>query len=73
MSNSVKIEHILSEIKQLDYETKMSLLERINMLVKSDVQKSKSNVRLIELKGLGSEIWSNVNIDNYIKQERQWE
>ena len=73
MEKSMKIESIISEIKQLDYDTRVSLMERLYRILKKDIQKSKHSIHLTELNGLGAEIWTNVNIDRYVQQERQWD
>lgn len=73
MNNSIEIDQILSQIKKLDLETRVNLMERISKLLKKDIQKVKSSNRLIELNGLGSEIWADTNIEDYVQQERQWD
>jgi hypothetical protein len=73
MNNSIEIDQILSQIKKLDLETRVNLMERISKLLKKDIQKVKSSNRLIELNGLGSEIWADINIEDYVQQERQWD
>lgn len=73
MNNSIEIDQILSQIKKLDLEARVNLMERISKLLKKDIQKVKSSNRLIELNGLGSEIWADINIEDYVQQERQWD
>jgi hypothetical protein len=74
MGQTVKVESILSQINKLDYETRLYLIER---LVK-ELRKNKKEVQqhsheLTELNSLGSEIWKDIDIDQYVQQERQWE
>ncbi|MFH1321555.1 MAG: hypothetical protein ABII90_13005 [Bacteroidota bacterium] len=74
MERTIKIKNILSQIRQMDYDTSLYLMERIVRLLK----KNKNNINqtsyhLADLNNLGSEIWKDVNIDQYIQQERQWE
>jgi hypothetical protein len=63
---------ILREIDVLNYTEKLYLLSYItDDLIRSN---TKISHNLIELKGLGKEMWKNKNIDNYIKNEREsWE
>ncbi len=74
MDKSVKIENILSQIRSLDYEARLYLMEElIKQIRKNKNEASPSSHYLTELNRLGSEIWKGVNIDQYIQQERQWD
>ena len=75
MEKSVIVNNILSQIQKLDYESKLYLAEKlINQLRKNKKKKVKTATHsLTELNSLGSEIWRNVDIDQYVQQERQWE
>lgn len=73
MATSLNINDILSQVKKLDKEEQLNLLERIVLLLKKTEANNKSSLRLKALSGLGSEIWKSTNeIDNYIDRERQW-
>ena len=63
---------IFNEIDVLNYTDKLHLLSYItNNLIRSNTTISHN---LIELKGLGKEMWKDKDIDNYIKNERaSWE
>ena len=72
MDTSIRISEILSQISSLDYETKIQVAEKIlKMIRKKEVKKDE--IKLSDLKGLGPEIWQNLDIDNYINSERQWD
>lgn len=74
MEKSAKIEGIMSQVRQLDYETRIYLIERIVRLLKRPAKSTRKNkVKLSDLNNKGSEIWQNVNIDKYVQQERQWD
>jgi len=74
MADIIKIERILSQIKQLDYDSRLYLVERIIKLLKLKRNKAASATHnLTELNGLGANIWKNVDIDQYINEERQWD
>jgi len=64
------VEDILNQIKQLNYAEKIDILEKVVLLIKSG---NKQQVKLSSISGLGSEIWQNVDIGNYIQNERQWD
>jgi hypothetical protein len=75
MSKETQVKDILSQIKKLDYETKIELMEEIVNLLKANKieQERRSETRLTDLNELGSEIWKDVNIDQYVERERQWD
>ncbi len=72
MPTSLNINDILSQVKRLDKEELLNLLQRLVLLLrKTEIAKTPS-LRLTSLSSLGSEIWRNANIDKYIDEERQW-
>ena len=75
MSIETQVKDILSQIKKLDYETRIELMEEIVNLLKANKieQERRSETRLTDLNELGSEIWKYVNIDQYVERERQWD
>ena len=75
MSKETQVKDILSQIKKLDYETRIELMEEIvNLLKANKIEKERrSETRLTDLNELGSEIWRDVNIDQYVERERQWD
>lgn len=75
MSKETQVKDILSQIKKLDYETRIELMEEIVNLLKANKieQERRSETRLTDLNELGSEIWKDVNIDQYVERERQWD
>ena len=73
MASSVNINDILLQVKQLDKEDQLTLLQRLASLLKSKEATSANSRRLTELSGLGSELWQGTReIDDYIEGERQW-
>jgi len=71
MSASLNIYDILSKVKMLDNEEQLILLEQnVALIKKKDAQSTPTKLSIIS--GLGSKVWSQTNIDEYIDQERQW-
>ena len=64
----VKRSELLAEIQRLDHEEQYRLLEDLVMLLK---KKSEKKHDISELKGLGSELWRSVDVDEYIERERE--
>jgi hypothetical protein len=73
MAASLNINDILSQVKQLDKEEQLTLLQRIAFLLKRTETPKTASTRLTSLSGMGSEIWKSTDdIDKYIEGERQW-
>ena len=73
MAASLNINEILSQVKQLDKEDQLTLLQRMAYLLKRRETKKNTSTRLTSLTGLGSDIWKNADeINKYIDEERQW-
>lgn len=71
MDKSVKIENILSQIRKLDYDSRLYIMERLIKLLKRHHKTTKPVLHhLTELNTLGAEIWKDVDIDKYVQQER---
>jgi hypothetical protein len=70
MQNTVQVERIINEIKILDYYAKLEILEKLVRLLKEPAKKSGKKSSLLQLEGLGKEIWQDVKVDEYIDQER---
>ncbi|RZK05966.1 MAG: hypothetical protein EOO46_15555 [Flavobacterium sp.] len=73
MAASLNINDILSQVKQLDKEDQLTLLQRMAYLLKRKETKRTTSIRLTSLTGLGSSIWKSADeINKYIDEERQW-
>lgn len=64
----IKRTELLAEIQKLTPEDQYKLLEELVLLLKN---KSKEKHDIEELKGLGKDIWSSVDINEYVKKERE--
>jgi hypothetical protein len=73
MAESLNINDILTQVKQLEKEEQLTLLQRLVSLLKQNEITKTASTHLTSLSGLGSEIWKSINnIDSYIDEERQW-
>ncbi len=72
MASSLNINDIITQVRKLDKEDQITLLQRLVLLLKRTEMTKEAAVRLSSLSGLGSEMWKNTDIDNYIDEERQW-
>lgn len=71
MTGAMEINKILLQIKQLDKEEQLSLLEKIVFLLRQKKDEMVP-VALSSITGIGSDIWANLDIDKYIENEREW-
>jgi hypothetical protein len=73
MAASLNINDILSQVKRLDKEDQLTLLQRMAYLLKRKEPTQATSTRLMALSGMGSKIWKSADdIDKYIDEERQW-
>lgn len=73
MAATLNINDLLTQVQQLDPKDQLTLLQKLAGLVKSNVSKKTSAVRLTSISGVGSELWkSESEIELYIDEERQW-
>lgn len=72
MKPSEKIEEILHDIDTLDDKEQLEILEKL-ILKLSPRPSSNKGIKLSTLQNLGSEIWKGVDIDNFIKEGREWD
>ena len=72
MENSVRLKNIMTLIKDLDEASKRKLVNRLGKQLQRAKSKSFTH-SLVELNALGAEVWKNINPDDYVQQERQWD
>jgi hypothetical protein len=70
MKNKLSIDKIIEDISLLRHLEKLELLERlVGMLKKDEIEDEPAN-SILDLKGLGKEIWQKINVDEYLEKER---
>ena len=73
MAETLNMHDQLLQVKKLDKEDQLELLQKLALLIKKSAVTNTASVSLTSLSGLGSEIWKSTgDINNYIEQERQW-
>lgn len=73
MKESVKIKKIVNQVSALDYNSKVQVAEKIiSLLRKQDKNKPRAQ-KLTDLQGLGADVWDNIDVDNYLQNERAWD
>lgn len=74
MANQSKVDSILDEILELNKDDRTYLLNKLLELPHSQISNISENkeIKLSDLKGVGSEIWKDVDPDRYVENERRW-
>jgi len=71
MPKAISMSKIVSEVEALDTFQQFELLETlVNMLKRSKTKETSKNVSIMDIKGLGKDLWQSVDVDEYIKNER---
>ncbi|MGM0619885.1 MAG: hypothetical protein ACQETJ_02485 [Bacteroidota bacterium] len=73
MDVSIKIDQIVKQVSSLDYNSKIQVAEKIISLLKAPEKKDNQPNKLTDLKGLGTEVWENIDVNDYLQNERSWE
>ena len=68
-TNTNNVNQILSQIEGLSYDEKVEVMDRIIHSFKK--QKLTTRQGLSSLKGLGKDLWKNINVDEYIDSQRK--
>jgi hypothetical protein len=71
MDAELKLNKILVQVQKLSKFEQTALLKKISSLINGN-EKPSRQVRLIEISGLGSSLWQDVDSAKYVDEERQW-
>ena len=61
---------VLDEVEKLAYADQLRLLEQIAVLIRRKAA-GKTRRSIMELQGLGKEIWQNMDAQKYVDEERK--
>lgn len=67
MEQEKNIENLISKIKKLDTKK----IDRVDKIVNYLLQNNKKNIK--DIRGVGSDIWEKIDIDEYISVQRKWD
>lgn len=70
MDSTLTINQIVSEIEKLDYNDKINILSKIAFLLKREDKVLQVN-SITRLKGLGKNIWKDIDVNKFISEERE--
>lgn len=63
-------DEILRKAQSLPLEEQLQLLEALASHVRSQLAPERKKHSILELEGLGKEIWAGIDTDEYLRQER---
>jgi hypothetical protein len=66
----IKHEDLISEIKKLKLADQLRLLEEVAALIRRKSGESNRYRSIMELKGRGKDIWKDINLKDYLNEER---
>jgi hypothetical protein len=61
---------VVATLPTLAPEEQLNLLEVLSSVLRKAMQPEVKRHTLLELEGLGAELWSKVNVEDYVRQER---
>ena len=61
---------VIATLPTLAPDEQLNVLEVLSSLLKKAMQPKSKRHTLLDLEGLGTAVWSKVNVDEYIRQER---
>lgn len=71
MNAEVSLKKILLQVQKLDKVEQVTLLKKITSMLHDEEEKS-ALIKLSDISGVGSFLWSKIDIDQYVDDERQW-
>jgi len=69
-NNVLTYEDYVRGIDKLDPEQQLSLVELLSAKLKKQLGRKPGTHKITELEGLGAEVWENVDVQAYIRKER---
>jgi len=67
---TIAYDEVLNQIERLTPDEQLLLLERLVALLRRQLSVPMSRRSILELQGLGKEIWQGLDIQEYIAKER---
>ena len=66
----VTYDEVVATLPTLKTEEQLNLLGVLSLALKKSVVQKERKHSLLELEGLGAEVWSSVDVETYISRER---
>jgi hypothetical protein len=69
VGSSARFAHVLESVREFSPQEQLDLLEEIAALLRTTLS-AQSKHSILELEGLGAEIWRGVGAQEYVNEER---
>ena len=69
MSSTYPYQEVLKQVQHLSLAEQNQLLEDLVSMIRQRTS-TKPLHSIVELEGLGKEVWENIDVDQYLQQER---
>lgn len=63
-------QHVLSLAQQLNVDEQIQLLQALLSEVASDVKTQNKQASIQSIRGVGKDIWAEIDVEQYIREER---
>jgi len=71
---TITVDEVLRMTTQLPPDDKLRLISLLSEHVRGEIDREGEPVDMLSLAGLGAEIWQQIDVDEYLAQERaSWE
>ena len=68
-TQSTTYHELLAQVRQLDLTSQLRLLEQLAAFVRNQIE-ARPKHSVLELQGLGKEVWQGIDAQEYVDQER---
>jgi len=68
--NTAEYEQIAQMARELELNERLKLLQELLGTITSDVVEKPAKRSIFEIRGVGAEMWRQIDVDEYIRQER---
>ena len=74
MASKITLDEVLSASERLSLADQLSLISLLSERVRRELDRDNELVDMLALAGLGAELWQEINLAAYLKEERaSWE
>jgi hypothetical protein len=68
--STIEYEEVVTMARGLELRERLQLLHELLRTISTDVADAPSKHSIFELKGVNAKMWREINVDNYIREER---
>ena len=69
--NSISYNDYIKGITSLNTDEQLNLIKALSSAIQKKSRKKESDKNIMELEGLGAELWQGIDAQDYVKKERE--